>query len=94
MPGQDEDDERVEGDLAEKERPVIGEDLVQERPAALRHAETLVDPFDAGPDRLARLDLGHAATALAARRAPAVSCEGRRRHVVLRSQNPGPIGSW
>ena len=43
---------------------MVGEDLVEERPTALRNAETFVDPFDARPDRLARLDLGDAASGL------------------------------
>ncbi len=73
---------------------MVREDLVEERPSALRHTETFVEPFDAGPYGLARLHFGHAAAALTGRSAATVSCEGRGRHVELRSQNPGPIGSW
>src|SRR5690606_26123147 len=42
--GQDQDDERVERQLADHERPVVGEDLVEGRPAQLGGAETVVDP--------------------------------------------------
>ena len=41
--GQDQDDERVERDLAEQERPVVGEDLAQQRPEALGGVEPVVE---------------------------------------------------
>ena len=44
--GAQQDDERVEGDLAEHERPVVGEDLVEERPAALGDAQAVVHPVE------------------------------------------------
>ena len=42
--GQDEDDEAVHGDLAEQERPVVGEDVIEDVVGELRHAESVVDP--------------------------------------------------
>ena len=44
--GPEQDDEGVEGDLSEHERPVVGEDLVQETPAALGESESVVEPVD------------------------------------------------
>ena len=41
--GEQQDDEGVEGDLAEQERPVVGEDLPQEPPHRPRHAEPVVE---------------------------------------------------
>ena len=41
--GGDQDDERVHGDLADHERPVVREDLVQARCGTVRRAEALVD---------------------------------------------------
>jgi hypothetical protein len=38
------DDERVEGDLAEQERPVVREDLAEVALAELRKADALVEP--------------------------------------------------
>ena len=42
--GQHEHRERVHGDLADHERPVIGKDLVERGPGELRRAESVVDP--------------------------------------------------
>ena len=50
--GGQEDDEGVEGDLPEQERPVVGEDLVQQGAAALGHAQPVVQPPDGAVDRL------------------------------------------
>ena len=47
----DEHDERVERDLAQEERPVVGEDLVEQDAPALGHAQALVEPADAGDRR-------------------------------------------
>ena len=52
--GREQDDERVQRDLAEHERPVVREDLVEERPAALGDAQPLVELGD----RLADLPVG------------------------------------
>ena len=40
----EQDDEAVQGDLAEHERPVVGEDLVERRAGEPRRAEAVVDP--------------------------------------------------
>ena len=44
----DQHDERVEGDLAEQEAPVVGEHVVQQEAYAARRAEALVDEADRG----------------------------------------------
>jgi hypothetical protein len=44
--GQDQDDEAVERDLAEHERPVVGEDLAQVLLPDLADAQSVVDPLD------------------------------------------------
>ena len=43
----DQHDEAVEGDLAEHERPVVGEDLVERLAREARAAEAVVEPADA-----------------------------------------------
>jgi hypothetical protein len=48
---EDQDDERVEGDLAEQERPVIGKDLLELLPGSPSHLEALIEP----PDDLRRV---------------------------------------
>ena len=42
--GQQQDDERVQRDLAEQERPVVREDLVEQPPQRGGHLQPLVDP--------------------------------------------------
>ena len=42
--GEEQDDEQVEGELAQHERPVVREHLVERRPRNLRRAEAFVDP--------------------------------------------------
>ena len=44
--GEHEDDEAVEGDLAEHERPVVGEDLVERLAGEAGPAEAVVEPAD------------------------------------------------
>ena len=44
--GSDQDDERVEGDLAEQEAPMVGEDVVQQEAHPARGAEAFVDEAD------------------------------------------------
>jgi hypothetical protein len=46
QPGEQQDDERVQRDLAQQEGPVIGEDLAQGGLADLRDAEAFVQPAD------------------------------------------------
>ena len=48
--GDDEHEERVERDLAEHERPVVGEGLVEGLASGVRHAEARVDPLTEAPD--------------------------------------------
>ena len=48
--GGQQDHEGVQGDLAEHERPVVREDLVQEGPAALGHAQAVVELVDSRLD--------------------------------------------
>ena len=56
--GDDEDHEAVEGDLAEHERPVVGEDLVEGLAREARAAEAVVEPahqavqHHVGPSRI------------------------------------------
>src|SRR5205823_6035376 len=45
-PRRDEDDERVERDLAEEERPVVGEQIAQRLAQEGRARSSLVDPAD------------------------------------------------
>src|SRR5207253_2974201 len=49
-PGADENDEAVERDLPEQERPVIGEDVAQRAADQRRRARTLVEVADEFPD--------------------------------------------
>ena len=79
--GGQQDHEGVQGDLAQHERPVVGEDLVEEGPAALDDPEPLVELADGLADASvgAERRLGGAHRAL------------ERTHV-LRSQKPGPVG--
>ena len=53
--GQQQDDERVERDLAHHERPVVGEDLVQLLAHAAGHAEPVLGPAAGLADRGGRL---------------------------------------
>src|SRR5829696_5299577 len=48
--GEQQDDERVERDLTQQERPVVREDLAEERPEQASDADPLVGPLD-GPPR-------------------------------------------
>jgi len=45
-PGAQQNDEGVEGDLPQHERPVVGEDLVEERTAALSRAQSVIEPVE------------------------------------------------
>ena len=82
--GRHEDDEAVQGDLAEEEGPMVREDVPQLLPDHPRPADAVVDP--AG-------DRGHGtpAPALAGRRRAAGLDGGAHDG---RSQKPGPIGVW
>ena len=86
--GGQQDDEGVEGDLPEQERPVVGEDLVQHGAAALGHSQAVVQPADGPFDGLVRgaLAVGRLAVGRGG------GTDGG--HVVFRSQKPGPMGSW
>ena len=77
----DQHHERVEGDLPEQERPVVGEDLVEQGPAALGDAEALVEPLTPAT----RSPCG---AAVAAPPWPSAGRDGAH----ARSQNPGPTG--
>jgi hypothetical protein len=80
--GDEQDDEGVQGDLAQHERPVVGEDLVHERAPALGDAQAVVQLVEGladaavGPEGLLLRSLG----------VDDVAHE--------RSQNPGPTASW
>jgi hypothetical protein len=77
-----EHDEGVQGDLAQHEGPVIREDLVEEDPAALGHAQTVVELTD---------DPAHVPVGAQLLLRTALRLRRRGAHVV-RSQKPGPIG--
>ena len=49
--GDEQDHERVERDLTEHERPVVGEDLVHERAPAARDAQAVVEFIERLADR-------------------------------------------
>ena len=44
--GEDQDHQAVHGDLADHERPMVGEDLVERGAGEARGTETLVEPRD------------------------------------------------
>ena len=78
------DDEGVERDLAEHEGPVVGEDLVHERPPALGDAQAVVELVE---------DLPTLAVGAVRPASSRVGWWGSRRHsCVQRSQKPGPTG--
>jgi len=57
--GQQQDDERVEGDLTEQERPVIGVELAQERGRHPRRPQPVIEEPAGALERLFGLALGH-----------------------------------
>src|SRR5215472_6924565 len=48
--GRDKDDEAIHRDLAEDERPVVGEDVLQDLVREPRHVQPVVDPAPCAPD--------------------------------------------
>jgi hypothetical protein len=55
--GDDEDHQAVEGHLAQHERPVVGEDLLEGGADEPRAPEAVVDRLDQAPDERRRLAL-------------------------------------
>ncbi|MDQ1137224.1 hypothetical protein QE410_002023 [Microbacterium sp. SORGH_AS 1204] len=97
--GQQHDDEAPQGDLAEHERPVVGEDLAAELFDDARHAGALVEIVRRGADEAAAERL--AVTPRGRLRRTRI--DGRFGRDVLggvstgtheRSQKLGPTGSW
>ena len=56
-PGADQDDERVQGDLAEQERPVVGKDVAQRLPQERGRTRAVVEEADGATDHVDGLAL-------------------------------------